>query len=51
VLSSLLIGVAPSNPAVLALVTLIVLAVVAVASYVPARRAAKVSPAEALRGE
>jgi ABC-type lipoprotein release transport system permease subunit len=49
VLRSLLYGVAPTDPATL--VSIIVLLVVAVlaASWVPARRAAGVEPAEALR--
>jgi hypothetical protein len=51
VLSSLLVGVAASDPWVLAIVSVTVLAVVAVASYLPARRAAGVSPVEALRGD
>jgi len=50
VLRSLLFGVAPSDPATLvAIVTILVLAVI-IASWLPARRAAGVDPAEALRG-
>jgi putative ABC transport system permease protein len=51
VLRSLLVGVAPSDPIVLVTVSGVVLAVVAVASYLPARRAAGISPVEALRAE
>jgi predicted lysophospholipase L1 biosynthesis ABC-type transport system permease subunit len=51
VLRSLLVGVAPSDPAVLVAVSTIVLGVVAMASYLPARRAAAVPPVEALRAE
>jgi ABC-type antimicrobial peptide transport system permease subunit len=50
VLSSLLYGVAPSDPATLvSIVGLLVVAVV-LASWIPARRAAGVHPSEALRG-
>ena len=51
VLSSLLVGIAPSDPLVLVIVSAIVLSVVALASYLPARRAARVSPVEALRAD
>ena len=51
VLRSLLLGVGPSDPRLLLLVTLIVLGVVAIAGYLPARRAGRVSPVEALRAE
>ena len=51
VLRSLLVGVAPTDANVLIAVAIVVLAVVALASYWPARRAANVSPVEALRAE
>ena len=51
VLSSLLVGISPSNPWILITATAIVLGVVAVASFLPARRASRVSPVEALRAE
>ncbi|HEY2375014.1 MAG TPA: ABC transporter permease [Gemmatimonadaceae bacterium] len=51
VLHSLLVGISPSDPWILIIATAIVLSVVAVASFLPARRAARVSPAEALRAE
>ena len=49
VLRSLLYDVSPTDPLVLALVPLVLLAIAAVASFAPARRAAKVDPVEALR--
>jgi predicted permease len=50
-LGSLLVGITASNPVLLIVVALIVLSVVAIASFLPARRAARVSPVEALRAE
>jgi len=47
--SSLLYGVSATNPAILATVTVTLFAITAVASYVPARRATRVDPLEALR--
>jgi predicted permease len=51
VLASLLYGVEPGDPATMASVTAILLVVVLVATFVPARRASKVPPSEALRLE
>jgi putative ABC transport system permease protein len=49
VLRSLLYGVAPSDPATLVSIVALLVAAVIVASWLPARRAASVHPAEALR--
>ena len=51
VMRSLLFEVSPSDPLVLALVALVLLAIALVASLAPARRAAGVNPVEALRGD
>ncbi|HSM60683.1 MAG TPA: ABC transporter permease, partial [Longimicrobiales bacterium] len=48
-LGSLLYGVEPQDPLILASVTGILLAVVAAATLVPARRATRIAPTEALR--
>jgi len=48
-MASLLYGVRPHDPAVFLIVPLILMAVALLASYIPARRAAKVSPIIALR--
>jgi putative ABC transport system permease protein len=48
-MASLLYGVRPHDPAVFLLVPLLLLAVAAVASYLPARRATKVDLIAALR--
>lgn len=50
-LSSILIGVTAREPAIYVAVTLLLLAVAAVANYLPARRAAAIDPATVLRRE
>mgnify|MGYP001059968130 CR=1 FL=1 len=50
-LSSLLYGIRPTDPATYALLALLLGAVAFLASYLPAQRAAKVDPLEALRAE
>jgi len=50
-LRSMLFGVSPTDPAVFAGVSLFLLAVAALAGYLPARRAARVDPLIALRHE
>ncbi len=48
---SLIFGVAPSDPLTLAAVALVLLGTTALASWIPARRAARVDPMEALRAD
>ena len=48
-LSTLLFGISPTDPIVLGFAALALMLVAAAASYVPARRASRVDPAEALR--
>jgi ABC-type lipoprotein release transport system permease subunit len=50
-LKSMLYDVTPADPVVLAVVVGILLAVALAASYLPARRAARVDPLTALRSE
>ena len=51
VIRSLLYGVTPTDPATFALVSLLLLAIALLACWLPARRAARVDPMEALRYE
>ena len=51
VMRSLLVGVAPNDLATFAVITLLMLALAAVACWIPARRAAALDPASALRDE
>jgi putative ABC transport system permease protein len=50
-MSGLLYGVAPTDPATYAGVAVLLLAIALCASYVPARRAARIDPMKALRAE
>ena len=50
-MKSLLFGISPLDPFTYVMVPLILVMAAAVASYLPARRAAMVDPVEALRAE
>ena len=50
-LRSFLFGVAPSDPVTLAGASLLLIAIATLASWIPARRASRVDPADALRAE
>ncbi len=50
-MTSLLFGVTPTNPGLYAAVCLLLVAVALLASYLPARRAARIDPLVALRDE
>jgi ABC-type antimicrobial peptide transport system permease subunit len=51
VMQKLIYGVSPADPVVLSVVVLLVLTVALIASYVPARRAARSDPMTSLRAE
>jgi putative ABC transport system permease protein len=51
VLTRYLYGVSPTDPITLSLVAIVLAIVAALATYIPARRATRISPAMALRGE
>jgi putative ABC transport system permease protein len=51
VLTRYLYGVSPTDPLTLSLVVIVLATVAALATYIPARRATRISPATALRGE
>jgi len=50
-MSSLLFGIAPTDPTAYAVALAVILAAAALASYLPARRAAAISPVETLKAE
>ena len=50
-LTSMLFEIAPSDPATLAAVSVLLLVIAGCAAYIPARRATKIDPAKALRAE
>jgi putative ABC transport system permease protein len=51
VLTSMLYGVSPGDPLTFAVIALLVAAIALLASYVPARRASRIDPTEALRAD
>jgi putative ABC transport system permease protein len=51
VLSGMLFGVSAADPATLLAITVMVVAIALFASYVPARRALRIDPSEALRSD
>ena len=50
-ITSLLFGVKPGDPLALVLASVVLLGIALLSSYAPARRASRVDPARALRGE
>lgn len=50
-MSDLLVGVSPRDPVVLSAVSVLLMGIASVAAYVPARRASRIDPSIALRGE
>ena len=50
-IASLLFGTQPTDPAIYAAMVLILVAISALAGYLPARRASKINPMVALRNE
>jgi ABC-type antimicrobial peptide transport system permease subunit len=51
VMRSFLIGVSPTDPLTIVIVSVALAAIAVLASYIPARRAASVDPVNALRAE
>jgi putative ABC transport system permease protein len=51
VLAGMLYGVHPADPTTFAAIVALVLVIALTASYIPARRAARIDPTEALRAE
>jgi putative ABC transport system permease protein len=50
-MKSVLFGISPMDPLTYAAVPFVLIAAAALASYLPARRAASINPVEALRAE
>jgi len=50
-MSSLLFGISPLDPTTFVATPIVLATAAAIASYMPARRAASVDPVEALKGE
>jgi putative ABC transport system permease protein len=51
ILTSMLYAVSPADPLTFAVIALVVAAIALLASYVPARRASRIDPTEALRAD